>query len=219
MQIVKKHALQPLNPEAVKTAVGQDVQILDIRSAAEFADGFVPGSINIGIDGMFAIWVEALIQNASEPLILVGSEAQIDDAMVHLGRIGYQNVVGFLDGGLRAWERSGHAVDRIETIDSDHFSNLFKTETLNILDCRTVAEFDAMHVAKAVSFPLSLIKKNLPFLDKKKIFYIHCKSGYRSMAAASILRKHGIEQVIDIHGGFDALLDSGVPTNVSQKEA
>jgi glyoxylase-like metal-dependent hydrolase (beta-lactamase superfamily II)/rhodanese-related sulfurtransferase len=210
LQSVRKKARRRLSVEAVNRGVEQGVVLLDIRAPAEFSAGHIPGSINIGIDGMFAVWAATLIADDRLPMIIVGPEARVDEAVVHLARVGIDCVEGFLDTSSAQWRLVGHEFERLQEVSARQFAKLCDTDSLNILDCRTPTEFAGMHVEGARLLPLNMINQHLHLLDTAKTYYIHCKSGYRSTAAASIMRKRGFDHVINIPEGFDALLNTSV---------
>jgi rhodanese-related sulfurtransferase/glyoxylase-like metal-dependent hydrolase (beta-lactamase superfamily II) len=211
LETVMQTAATPLAPAALRAALDQGVWLLDTRSAQEFGQGFIPGAINIGLDGLLEAWVGTLIEDNEQPFIVVAPPGREQEALLRLTRIGYDAALGFLEGGMASWVNAGHAVDVIDSVSAQQLAQSYRDAEAAVLDCRMPFEFNAGHVASAVSYPLNFINQCLDDIDRQTTYYIHCKSGYRSMAAASILRKHGYRNVIDIHDGFDGLLATDIP--------
>jgi hydroxyacylglutathione hydrolase len=200
-----------LNPDMFEEAVNAfGAVMLDVRSAGEFAKSFIPTAINIGLDGQFAPWVGALITDLKQPIVLITPEGKEEESVLRLARVGYDNCVGYLEGGMNAWKKAGKDIDTIETTTSQEFAELAsKDKSLNILDVRRKSEYDSEHIIDAQNFPLDYINKNMSEVDRNKKYYVHCAGGYRSMIAASILKARGFENVIDINGGFNAIKETG----------
>lgn len=184
--------------------------LLDTRSPQVFKDGFIPNSINIGIDGGFAPWVGALIVDLKQPILLIVCKGRAEEVVTRLSRVGYDNTLGYLKGGIEACKESGVELDSIESIDADEFKNRIKGN-LKVLDARKESEFASEHIddSKVENFPLDSINVNMNLLDKSKEYHIHCAGGYRSMITASILKSRGFENVIDVKGGFKSIKESG----------
>lgn len=185
-----------------------DAVVIDTRKPETFSQGFIPGSVSIGLDGDFAPWVGILVTDIRMPILLVADEGRVEEAVTRLARIGYDNVQGFLDGGIHAWQSAGLTLDSIETIDAKAFVTSHKN--YDIVDVRRSGEFEAGHVEDAVNLPLDFIYSNLEKFPNKP-FYIHCKSGYRSVAAASVLKTKGYNHIVNINGGYEALVAAGLP--------
>ena len=185
-----------------------DVLILDTRSNLDFVKGFIPGSISIGINGSFAVWVGALIEDLHQKIILIADEGKEEEVVLRLARVGYDNCIGYLEGGFSTWEKSGNEIDTIESITSSDLKSRINS-TSQIVDVRKPGEYDAEHAEGAISFPLDYINDHLTELDPEKEHLIHCKSGYRSVIAASILKQQGYKNVVDIAGGFQAISEDG----------
>jgi glyoxylase-like metal-dependent hydrolase (beta-lactamase superfamily II)/rhodanese-related sulfurtransferase len=185
-----------------------DAMVLDTRKSELFAKGFVPGSVSIGLDGDFAPWVGILVTDIRYPILLITEEGREEEAVTRLARIGYDNVRGFLKGGVEAWKAANYNVDQIDTISAEAFVASHKNHA--VVDVRRMAEFEAGHVEDAVNLPLDFIYSNLEKYPNKP-FYIHCKGGYRSIAAASILKTKGHNHIVNINGGFDAMVAAGLP--------
>ena len=184
--------------------------ILDIRNPKDFSKGFIPNSINIGIDGSFAVWVGTLINDLKQPILLVTDKGKEQEAITRLARVGYDYTIGFLEGGFSAWKDEGMQIDTIKTITPVEFA-MEKENNLdiNILDVRKNSEFLSEHVENAINAPLDYINESMNLIDKNKTYYVHCTAGYRSMIFSSILRARGYNNLIDVDGGFNAIKNSG----------
>lgn len=185
--------------------------ILDTRKAQEFAVGFIPNSINIGIDGSFAPWVGALIPGITQPILIVADEGREKEIVTRLARVGYDNTLGYLDGGFAAWVKANKDIDRIESISANEFSRRFKATALQVFDVRKPGEFEAEHVDGAESTPLDFLNQHLAEIPKEGDVYLYCAGGYRSMITASILKSRGWNNVIDVAGGFKAIAETDIP--------
>ena len=181
--------------------------VLDVRTQKEFIENHIPGSLFIGLNGGFAPWVGALINNIKQSILLVVPEGKSKEAITRLARVGYDHTIGYLEGGMQAWVAAGKAIDQLTSISSIEFENHTKKEVLSILDVRKKAEYDTMHLKLDGLQHLSLGQINLKLdkIDTQKTYYIHCAGGYRSVIAASILKANGFHNVIDIAGGFSAI--------------
>lgn len=199
-----KHAFSPEAFEAAANETG--ALILDTRDAQEFAKGFIPNSINIGIDGNFAPWVGTLIPDIQQPLLLVTAEGREEEVITRLARVGYDHTIGYLQGGFAAWEKAGKEKDAIISITADE---LAAKRDVQILDVRKNSEYVSEHVVGAENVPLDFINENTIGLDKEQTYYVHCAGGYRSMIFNSILRARGFHHLIDVKGGFKAIKESG----------
>ena len=202
---VKNKALTPISPEDYE-AIAEDTGalILDTRPAPIFHQGFVPNSINIGLKGDFAPWVGAMIVDVQQPILLVTEEGTEDEAITRLARVGFDNVIGYLDGGFDAWKNSGNEVDSIKRITPDQFVEEFNDDSV-IIDVRKVSEYNAEHVNDAFNKPLDFIADWANTIEDGEHFFLHCAGGYRSMIAASILNSKGIRNFTEIEGGFNGI--------------
>ncbi len=188
-----------------------DVLILDVRDKAEFVKGYIPGSVNIGLDGSFAPWVGSLIEDIVQKIIIVAPEGREEETVKRLARVGYDNTLGYLKGGYQAWIEAGESIDQIETIDVNEFIAIIKSGgAQHIIDVRKPGEYEATHIAVAESYPLDHIYANVSQLDPHQKYFVHCRSGYRSTVAASILKSYGIENLINVHGSYDTIKESGL---------
>lgn len=202
-----KHALSPDEFETAANETG--AVILDTREAAEFAKGFVPNSINIGIDGSFAPWVGALIPDIKQKILLVTDVGREEEVITRLARVGYDYTIGYLDGGIDSWKKAGKEWDVIRSVSAEEFARVYNTDHAGVLDVRKPSEFETGHVSGAENIPLDDINDHLASIDKNKTYYVHCAGGYRSMVFNSILRARGFENLIDIKGGYKAVKDTG----------
>ncbi|WP_407498334.1 MBL fold metallo-hydrolase [Elizabethkingia anophelis] len=209
---VLEHGLKPLSAEAFETMADETgALILDTRPAAEFHKGFIPQSVNIGVKGDFAPWVGAMIVDVKQPLLLVTDEGSEEEVITRLSRVGFDNVVGYLRGGLSAWQSAGKETDSVERITPEEFAQRY-TEDAKIIDVRKEGEYAAEHIAEAYSRPLAYINTWIKDIDPKEHFFLHCAGGYRSMIAASILQARGYRNFTEVEGGFGKIKLTEVPT-------
>jgi glyoxylase-like metal-dependent hydrolase (beta-lactamase superfamily II)/rhodanese-related sulfurtransferase len=202
-------ALTPKEFEVAANETG--AVVLDTREAQDFAKGFIPNAINIGIDGSFAPWVGALIPGVSQPILVVADEGRETEVVTRLARVGYDNTLGFLKGGIKSWIKTGKEIDTIETIDVSEFEKRFKASELKIFDVRKESEFQSEHVEGALNTQLDYLNDHLASIPKEGEIYLHCAGGYRSMIAASILKARGWDNVVDVNGGLKAIKDTDIP--------
>ncbi|GGG35448.1 MBL fold metallo-hydrolase [Croceivirga lutea] len=192
-----------LSIEAFETAANEtDALVLDTREAEEFAKGYIPNSINIGLKGSFAQWVGEMILDVKQPILLVTEPGTEEEAVTRLARVGYDNTLGYLEGGFTKWKANGKDFETIERINADTFEAAYNTEENLVIDVRKKSEFDAEHLVGAVNVPLNRINEYLAEIPKEKPFVLHCAGGYRSMIAASILKQRGWKNFVDVAGGF-----------------
>ena len=186
--------------------------ILDVRMPQEFAQGHIPQSIFIGIDGQFAPWVGALITDLKQAIILVTAEGREAEAVMRLTRVGYDNCIGFVEGGMEAWIKAGKEISTITSISATEFAKAYNSTTINVLDVRKPGEYESSHLENVCSNPLDFITDWEGTLNKEKEYHIHCAGGYRSMIAASLLKRKGFHKLIDVDGGFGAIEKTDVKT-------
>ncbi|MGH1385852.1 MBL fold metallo-hydrolase [Kordia sp.] len=201
-----------LTPERFETLVNEEnALMLDVRNRKDFLGEHIPNSIFIGLDGSFAPWVGALIKDLQQPIVLIVPEGKSAEAITRLSRVGYDNTLGFLEGGMKAWKAAGKETARINSISAEEFSNRIKKNKLNVLDVRKDGEYKAKHIEDAQHFALDYIDKNMNEIDANKAYHIHCAGGYRSVIAASILKARGFHKVTDVAGGFAAIKTTDIP--------
>jgi glyoxylase-like metal-dependent hydrolase (beta-lactamase superfamily II)/rhodanese-related sulfurtransferase len=209
---VVQHSLKPLSVEAFTVLMeDESVLLLDVRGPQVFCKGFVPGSINIGLKGDFAPWVGTLITDMKQRIALVTEPGQEEEAITRLARVGYDGVVGYLEGGFESWDNSENEIDQIESISAEQFAELASDKKVNTVDVRKPTEFEAEHLETVTSAPLHELNQHMSAFKTGENNYIHCAGGYRSMIAASILKSRGIHNVIDIAGGYNAISKTALP--------
>ena len=203
-----QHAMSPTAFETAANETG--ALILDTRDAQTFANGFIPNSINIGIDGSFAPWVGAMIPDIKQEILLVAEPGRETEIITRLARVGYDFTIGFLAGGFEAWKQSGKEIDQIKSISADELATIQKQdEGINILDVRKASEYKSEHVKGTINVPLDFINDSMAAIQKDKTYYVHCAGGYRSMIFVSILKARGFDHLIDVKGGFKEIKESG----------
>ena len=186
--------------------------ILDTRLSSIFAEGFIPHAINIGIKGSFAPWVGAMVGDTKQPILLVTEKGMAAEVVTRLSRIGFDQVLGFLEGGFETWLEAGKEVDQVHRISVEAFEEEFKQNSrLNVFDIRKLGEYEATHIKDAWSRPLAAINNWVKELNSGQHFYIHCAGGYRSMIAASILQSRGYRNFSEVEGGFKAIENTIIP--------
>lgn len=199
-----------LSPDAFETAANETgALILDTRDPQTFAKGFVPNSINIGIDGQFAPWVGAMIPDIRQEILLVTDEGREEEVITRLARVGYDHTIGYLKDGFNAWKNAGKEIDQITSIDANELAAIAQKGKVNILDVRKKSEYLSEHVLDAENTPLDFINDSMAQIDKNKTYYVHCAGGYRSMIFNSILRARGYDNLVDVKAGFKAIKESG----------
>ena len=203
----------PLSPEEFEDLANHEsALVLDVRPQSEYIKGHIPNSIFIGLNGQFAPWVGALITDIKQPIVLVVPEGKSSEAVTRLSRVGYDNTLGYLEGGIDAWKAAGKDIDTLESISAEEFANRAKNEDLNVLDVRKDGEYQSMHLENAQHLSLDFINEKMNEVSKDKTYYVHCAGGYRSVIAASILKARGFNKLIDIAGGFGAIKKTDLPT-------
>ncbi len=209
---VYKKGLVALDPQAFEVMANQTgALILDTRDPQIFAKGFVPNAINIGLNGQFAPWVGALITDLKQQLLLVTEDSKAEETITRLARVGYDNTIGYLAGGIESWKNAGKEIDNITSITALEFEKIASNdEKITALDVRKPGEYEAEHLETTLARPLDYINEWTAEMEPGQTYYIHCAGGYRSMIAASILKSRGIENVIDIAGGYAAIKETGL---------
>ncbi|WP_288791021.1 MBL fold metallo-hydrolase [uncultured Elizabethkingia sp.] len=209
---VLEQGLNPLSAEDFEAVADETgALILDTRPAAEFHKGFIPQSVNIGVKGDFAPWVGAMIVDVKQPLLLVTDEGSEEEVITRLSRVGFDNVLGYLKGGVSAWQSAGKETDSVDRITPEEFAQRYR-EYVKIIDVRKEGEYAAEHIADAYSRPLAYINTWIKDIDPKEHFFLHCAGGYRSMIAASILQARGYRNFTEVEGGFGKIKLTEVPT-------
>jgi hydroxyacylglutathione hydrolase len=211
-ETVLNQGMRALSADEFEAAAEEtDALILDTRKDSDFAKGFIPQSVNIGLGGDFAPWVGALIVDVKHPILLVTDPGKEEEAVTRLSRVGFDNVLGHLRGGFATWQASGKQTDRVNRISPETFAQEIKSGEKEIIDVRKESEYAAEHVDGAYSKPLAYINEWIKDINPGKHFYLHCAGGYRSMMAASILQARGFRNFSEVEGGFNAIAKTGVP--------
>lgn len=207
---VLERGLHAMSPGAFETAANETgALMLDVREASAFAEGFIPNSINIGLEGSFAPWVGAMIPDIKQEILLICEPGTEEEVVTRLSRVGYDYVIGYLNGGFESWRKAGKEVDTIKTISADALADLLaKDPSLHILDVRKNSEFLSEHIADAENMPLDFINDAMNMIDKNKTYYVHCAGGYRSMIFNATMKARGFDNMVDIAGGFKAIKET-----------
>ncbi len=187
--------------------------ILDTRTPSAFAEGHLPNAINIGLNGQFAPWVGALIADVQQPILLVTDTDMTEETITRLARVGFDNVLGFLNGGVAAWQNANKPLSIVNRIQPEKFAEIqAQNPNIMVVDVRREGEYSAEHVAEAYNKPLDTINEWCNNLDPNTHFYMHCAGGYRSMIAASILQARGFTNFTEVDKGFKGIAEAGVAT-------
>jgi len=209
---VRNNGMRALSPEEFEVAAeSTGALILDTRSSAVFYQGFVPQSINIGLNGDFAPWVGALIADVKQPLLLVTDEGKEEETVTRLARVGFDHQIGHLKGGFEAWKSSGKEIDTINRISATTFEQQYNANESKVVDIRKETEYAAEHVVDAYCRPLAQINDWVKDIQPNEHFFLHCAGGYRSMIAASILQSRGFRNFSEIEGGFKSIAETSIP--------
>ena len=205
-----KTSAKPLSVKDFELIANEtDAIILDVRHQSEFIKGFIPQSIFIGIDGGFAPWVGALIKDIQQPILLVTPQGKEADTIIRLSRVGFDNVLGYLDGSFASWQKSEKEIDTLSSVSVEVLEQKINENAL-VFDVRKPGEFASEHIKIAESTPLDFLNKHISEFPKKEEFYVHCAGGYRSVIAASILKARGFHNVIDVAGGYAAVRNTTI---------
>ncbi len=209
LDAVMKKNMKALSPEDVKQEIAAGALLLDTRTPEDFETGFISGSINIGLNGMFAIWVGTVIDMNSS-LVLVCDLGKEEETIIRLARVGYENIRGYLKGGVGAWKKSGMDLDTMNSISPEAFAKLVR-DGAAVLDVRRISEAELGHIKDARLIPLAELRDNIASLNSNVPLYIHCAGGYRSMIASSLLKTKGFNQVINVQKGWSEIKNTDVP--------
>jgi glyoxylase-like metal-dependent hydrolase (beta-lactamase superfamily II)/rhodanese-related sulfurtransferase len=198
-----------LSVEEFKKEVANGALILDVRTQADFSNGFIKDSLFIGLNGTFAMWVGALIHDIKQKIVLITPEGAEEEAVVRLARVGYDHCVGYLKGGVEAYQNAGEAIETIQSITAEELAT--RIDSVAIVDVRKQGEYEAEHVENVTHCSLDYIADEQNKLEKNKTYYVHCAGGYRSVIAISELKRNGFVNLIDILGGFGAIKKTSIP--------
>ena len=205
---VMEKGLRALSPDAFEAAANEtEALVIDTRHQNTFIKGFVPQSIFIGIDGSFAMWVGALILDIKQPILIIAEPGREEEVVTRLSRVGYDNSIGFLEGGFDAWKAAGKDVDTLDQVTAEELKGI---EGATIVDVRKQGEYLSEHVVDAVNVELDYFNDQMASVPQEGTFYVHCAGGYRSVIAASILKARGYHNMVDVAGGFKAIKEAGL---------
>lgn len=207
IDVVMAKSQHALSPNEFEVAANEtDAIMLDVRHQNDFVKGHIPRSIFIGLNGGFAPWVGALIKDVNQPILLIVDNDKLDEAIIRLSRVGFDNVIGYLKGGFEAWKKAGKEIDTIDSVPASTLKESLETNSnYKIIDVRRESEYLSERIPSAENYPLSEINDHLASLPVNEDFFIHCAGGYRSIIAASILKSRGVHNIIDVAGGFKAI--------------
>nr|WP_298660495.1 rhodanese-like domain-containing protein [uncultured Flavobacterium sp.] len=200
----------PLSPEAFKAmALQTEAVVLDVRHEDDFSKDHIPSSIFIGLNGQFAPWVGALIRDVKQPILLITPEGKEEEAIKRLSRVGFDNTLGYLDGGIEAWKKAGFETDHLDSITPEEFAVYYQNKP--VIDARRKSEFEAEHVEGAINIPLDYVNEHLKELPQETTYYLHCAGGYRSVIMASILKARGYHNMINVQKGMAGIRNTTTP--------
>ena len=206
LETVMESGMQALPPEAFELAANETgAVIIDTRQPDDFKNAFVPNSINIGLKGDFAPWVGTLITDIQQPILFIANEGAEQEVITRLSRVGYDNIIGYLKGGIEAWQTAGKESDNIVSISAEAFAKEYKQGNTLVKDVRKATEFEPEHLSGADNIPLAYISENMAEFSKTETNYVHCAGGYRSMIASSILKSRGFDNIVNVEGGIGAI--------------
>src|SRR5208337_1091311 len=203
--------LKPISAVELKTMLGGDVVVLDVRTNDQFAAGHVPRSINIALSGQFASWAGAVLGLSSRPVLIADTAEQLAEARLRLARVGIEDVTGYLEGGTNGWKHAGFALAELPQSTVQELNGRWQGRAAHVLDVRRESEWDAGHIDGADWYPLDRFKAALPEIERSQPVAVHCKGGYRSVIACSLLQRAGYNNVINVLGGFDAWQQAQLP--------
>ena len=200
-----ERSFNALTPSQVESRIKEKITILDVRSVEDFSSSHIPGSIFIGLDGRFAPWVGEILEDISKKLILVAPKGREKEAIIRLSRVGFDNVIGYLKGGVNSWIKNGGIISEVFNESASKFSTCDNNK--DILDVRSENEHKSESLQNSLNIPLINLNKSIEKISFEEKFYVHCKGGYRSMIASSILLAKGISNFSNIPGGYDKIKD------------
>lgn len=207
-EVIKKGSL-PLTPEAFEElANSSHALVLDVRTEHDFVKEHVPSSIFIGLNGNFAPWVGALIRDVNQPILLICPEGMAEEAVTRLSRVGFDNTLGYLEGGIEAWKNSGRETDSIKSVSPEVFAEDYKNKI--VVDARKPGEFEAERIVNAINLPLDFINEEFNKFPKENEYYIHCAGGYRSVIMSSILKSRGLHNMINVEKGMAGIRNTNI---------
>ncbi|MFC4632738.1 rhodanese-like domain-containing protein [Dokdonia ponticola] len=212
LDTIMNRATKALTPEEFEIVANETgALMLDTRDASDFAKGFIPNSINIGLEGNFAQWVGEMIPDVKQEIVLITDPGKEEEAITRLSRVGYDFTVGYLKGGFSSWKESGKEFETTIRITPEELEKKYTSEKPIIIDVRKKSEFQSEHIIDAINIPLNEINQHLAQFPKDKPFVLHCAGGYRSMIAAAILKQRGWDNFVDVVGGFKEIAETNIP--------
>lgn len=212
LDTVYEKGLQALDADKFEAAANEfEALVLDTRNEKDFAKAHIPNSIFIGLDGQFAPWVGALITDLKQPILLVCDSGREQDAITRLARVGYDNTIGYLEGGIETWVKAGKETDTVESVTAQELEDRYSKNQLDIIDVRRPAEYDTEHVVNAHNHPLDYINEWVGNLSKNETYYIHCAGGYRSVITISILKARGFHHLLNVLDGYKSIAATNIP--------
>ena len=204
--------LRAITPAELEKMLREGDLALDVRPGEQFATGHVPGSVNIALSGQFASWAGTVLGLAAHPVLIAETESQLEEARLRLARVGIEILDGYLAGGVAAWKQAGYEVGTIAEITAEELSCRIQSDKVQVLDVRREPEWNAAHIENAAWWPLDNFRVSAPEIDRDAVVAVHCKGGYRSMIASSLLQRAGFKNVINLAGGFDAWQQAKLPS-------
>jgi len=211
MPLTELPELKAVSAPELETMLKGGATALDVRPGDQFATGHVPGSVNIPLSGQFASWAGAVLGLSARPVLIADTAEQMAEARVRLARVGIEDLSGYLEGGLDGWRRAGFALQQVAQITAQELDSHLRGGTLQVLDVRREGEWEGGHIEGAEWYPLDRFKASLPPIEKKQALAVHCKGGYRSIIACSLLQRAGYDNIVNVIGGFDAWEQSKLP--------
>jgi rhodanese-related sulfurtransferase len=206
---VMQKANKPLAPAEFEAVANQtEALVLDVRHESEFVKEHVPGSIFIGLHGQFAPWVGALIKDVKQPILLITPEGKEEETVTRLSRVGFDNTLGYLKGGVEAWKKAGYETDSMASVSPEEFAKHYKDAI--VIDARRPAEYTAEHIVNAKTIPLDFLNDHLAEVPKDEPFYVHCAGGYRSVIWSSIMKARGYHNMINVEKGMGGIRNTDV---------
>ncbi|TDQ22661.1 MBL fold metallo-hydrolase [Tenacibaculum caenipelagi] len=209
-EVIKSGAKALSVADFEKIANETDALVLDVRHQSEFIQGFIPKSIFIGLGGTFAPWVGALIKDVTQPILLVAPIGEEETTITRLSRVGFDNVLGYLDGSFNSWKEAGKEIDTLRSVSAEDLAKAL-TNKVPVFDVRRPGEYASEHIINVPSTPLDFLNEHIEEFPTKEDFYVHCAGGYRSVIASSILKARGYHNVIDVAGGYKAIKETDIP--------
>lgn len=217
---VLEQGTRALTPEEFEVVANEsEALILDTRAAKEFRLGFIPNSINIGLEGTFAPWAGALIPGVNHPILLVTDPGREEEVVTRLARVGYDNTLGYLNGGFASWKAAGKTVDTVPQVTATEMAERMELAQPVVVDVRRPVEFAGDHISRAATIPLDYLNDHLAEIPKDKPVYVYCAGGYRSMIAISILKARGWNNAIDVEGGMKSLQATTIARSSGQEKS